>query len=340
MVRQERNGVFSEFFGRFFAAQGCFLLSALAKCALFVYNMCMRCLFVYHLNSGKGRIGQKLPYILKKLSARYETVDVCAAKSAEDFARTVREGAEKYDALIFSGGDGTFNNVLNALGERKALLGYLPSGTVNDIARSLKIPRTVKGALKVILKGEPSELDCMKIGDRYAMYVAAAGAFTSATYHTPQAQKRALGALAYAFEAVKHNLKLEVFPVRVTTGGETVESSAVLAIVMNGKSVAGFPVNREGSMQDGVLETVIIKQVNKPNFLRKIGAYFSLASLFIFGCRVRKRDIVLLRGGETVIETAENVVWDLDGEEGPLGGVRIAALPKHLRLFTPKNKKI
>ena len=304
-----------------------------------VYNIAMRCLFLYNPQSGKGKLARKLDYIEKKLKTRYDDVQICATESSVELERRAAE-AEGFDAVIFAGGDGTFNNVLCGLEGRQIQLGYLPAGTVNDVARSLGIPRSVKGALKVILKGHSQELDCMRVGERKAMYVVAAGAFTSATYNTPQAQKRTFGALAYAFEGIRHHLKLTVFPVKVTSGGETVETNAVLVLVLNGKSVAGFPVNRRGSMADGMLETIIIKQVLKPNLLRRLGALFSVAFFFVFHGRIRKKDIIRLRGESVEVQTEPSVIWDFDGEEGFCGNAKIEVCPRRVKLFVPKKKKI
>ncbi len=300
----------------------------------------MNCLFIFNPVSGKGKIKKKLPHIRKTLMKRYESVEIYETKSGEDLGAYLAAHAEEYGAVVFAGGDGTFNKAIAATEGKDVQLGYLPTGTVNDIARSLKIPRRVRGALKVIVKGNSARLDCMKVGERYAMYIAAAGAFTGVTFHTPQKSKNALGALAYFFEAVRHNMKFDVFPVKATSGGETVETDAVLVLVMNGKSVAGFPVNKTGSMTDGKMETVIIKQVQKPNFLRKLGAYFSVASLFVFGCRIKKRDILHLEGECVKIETEDRVLWDFDGEEGFFGDAEMRVLRGAVRLFVPKNKKI
>lgn len=300
----------------------------------------MKCLFIYNPESGKGMISRRLPTIKKHLKRVYDEVEIYATKSADDLEAQIRTRAEDFDAVVFSGGDGTFNRVLCAAEGKDLQLGYLPSGTVNDVARSLGIPRTVKGALRVIEKGYSCRLDCIRVGERYAMYIAAAGAFTGATYNTPQKSKKTFGALAYAFEAVRHHLILDVFPVKVTSGGQTIETDAVLILIMNGKSVAGFPINRDGSMTDGSLETVIIKQVKRPNLLRRIGALFSVASLFVLGCRIRKKDILYLHGDKVTIETSPDVRWDFDGEEGFCGNAEMCICPRKVKLFVPKNKKI
>lgn len=298
----------------------------------------MKCLFLYNPNSGRGKIAGNIGKIRKKLHTRYEKVVIYAANGAQDLENKIRESVGKYDAIIFSGGDGTFNNVLQGVGEADVQLGYIPSGTVNDVARSLKIPRSINGALKVILKGHSRRLDCMRVnGERYAMYIAAAGAFTEATYRTPQKQKRALGALAYAFEGIRNNLNFEVFPLRVECGGKVLETHAVLILAMNGKSVAGFPINRDSSMTDGKIEVAVIHQAERPGILRRIGAFFSVASLIVFGCRIHKKDITYLKGPKLVVKTSESLVWDFDGEEGIRGDVEIEVCPRRVKLFVPKK---
>ena len=301
----------------------------------------MKCLFLYNPHSGKGRIAKKIAYIEKKLSEKYDEVDIVATQSVTDLETRVREGASRYDVILFSGGDGTFNNVLHGVGEQNVTLGYLPSGTVNDVARSLGIPHSVKGALKVALNGVPQKLDCMRInGSHYAMYVTAAGAFTSATYSTPQTKKKKFGRIAYAIHALKKNMKFEVFPISGTCDGHKFESHGVLVLVMRGRSIAGFPINKEASMEDGTLEIALVKQAKKPNVFQKFGKYFSLASLLLFGVRIKKRDIEFMCGEDIRIDTDENVVWDFDGEEGIRGNVHIELLRKRVTLIVPKNKKI
>lgn len=59
----------------------------------------------------------------------------------------------------------------------------------------------------------------MKINDRYAMYIVAAGAFTSATYSTPQKLKRQVGRIAYGVEGIRKNMNFEVFDIDIAAGG-------------------------------------------------------------------------------------------------------------------------
>ena len=301
----------------------------------------MKCLFLYNPNSGKGKIQKKLPLIERMLKTRYDEVTLYATKSAEDLQRKAAEGAAEYDAVVFSGGDGTFNLVLGGIGEREVDLGYLPSGTANDVAHSLGIPKNVKKALKVILGGRREKLDCMQINQTsYAMYIAAAGAFTSVTYSTPQRKKRRFGWLAYAFECCKKYMRFNSFPIEVICGDRTEEANAVLILVMNGRSVAGFPVNKKASMQDGKLEIAILRERGNLGFWGRVRTFFEIISLFLRGSKCKNKHLLRLEGDSVFIRAGEDVVWDLDGEKGDSGNIEIQLLSKRVTMFVPKNKKI
>ena len=301
----------------------------------------MKCLFLYNPNSGKGKIQKKLPLIERMLKTRYDEVVLYATKSAEDLSRKAAEGAEQFDAVVFSGGDGTFNLVLQGIGEREVKLGYLPSGTANDVAHSLGISKNIKKALKVILNGRCEKIDCMRINEKeYAMYIAAAGAFTDVTYSTPQKEKKKFGWLAYAFECLKKHMKFNSFPIEITCGDRREAVNAVLILAMNGRSVAGFAVNKEASMQDGSMEIAVLRERGSLGVWGRVRAFFGMVRLFLFGCKRESKHLLRLRGDNVFVKADKSVIWDLDGEKGDAGNIAIRLLKKHVTMFVPKNKKI
>lgn len=301
----------------------------------------MKCMFLYNPNSGKGNIKKQLPLIERTLKTRYEEVTLYATKSGEDLERKAAEGAASYDAVVFSGGDGTFNLVLKGIGERKVDLGYLPSGTANDVARTLGIPKNVKKALKIIVNGRREKVDCMRINDSaYAMYIAAAGAFTSVTYSTPQKKKKRLGWFAYAFECLKRHMKFNSFPIEAECGGKIIHEQTVLVLIMNGRSVAGFPVNKQASMNDGKMEIAILRERGDLGFWGRLRAFFSIVHLFLHGCKRTNKHLLRLSADGIAIKADESVVWDLDGEKGDAGDIKVELLPRHVTMFVGKNKKI
>lgn len=301
----------------------------------------MNCIFIYNPVSGRGKIARCLPRIVQALRERYEFVDVYASEGQGDMVRAAQSAAERYDAIIFSGGDGSFNEVVQGVcaSGRSPELGYIPGGTVNDVAHSLGIPKRLGGALSVITGGRRAPLDCMRIGSRYAMYIVAAGAFTSAPYTTPQWQKKQLGRIAYGIEGLKKNLNFDVFGVRVEGENAVIEEDSVFVMFLNGKYVAGMPLNRGGSMQDGKIEAVLIRQRKNPDFLHRVRAFLALANLFLFGTRVRESQLVRLEGKRFTVQTRSDVVWNFDGEMGTPGRVTVEVLPGRLQMLVPRKKK-
>lgn len=302
----------------------------------------MKCVFIYNPVSGKGKIAQKLAYIKKKLSQRYDEVEILATQGPGDMTRLARESIGKTDAIIFSGGDGSFNELLQGVADCENMpeLGYIPSGTVNDIARTLRISRNIRKALKVIVNGRVEMLDCMKANDRYAMYVIAAGVFTRASYATDQKQKNEMGKIAYFIEGARSELNFDLFHLDISEGDKPQKTNCALISFMNGRSVAGFLVNRGANLRDGKIEVAIVEQRQKRSgFWGKVRALFSVAHLFLFGYRAKNKYLTRLEGTEFEVEVSDDVIWNFDGEKGYGGKLRVQVVPGRVKMLVPKKFK-
>lgn len=302
----------------------------------------MNCIFIYNPVGGNGKIAKKKDYIAKELKEKFENIEVYATKCAGDMTRIVRESAKQYDAIIFAGGDGSFNEVLQGVAEldEMPILGYIPSGTVNDIAHTLGIPTRLKKALKTIKCGHVEKIDCMKVNERYAAYVVAAGAFTSATYNAPQIQKNQVGRIAYGLEGVRHNLKFEAFDITCEGEAERVKANeCVLITFMNSKYVGGFKMNKRANVQDGKIEVAIVQRNKKrPNLLKKLSAYLAIAGLFLFGYHSKLRNTTRMSGSSFDVEVGEDITWNIDGEKGMKGNVHIEVVSNKIRIIVPKKE--
>lgn len=116
------------------------------------------------------------------------------------------------DLVVCSGGDGTLNETISGLMKLDHFpdLGYIPAGSTNDFASSLKISKNMVRAAESAVYGEPFPID---IGcfceDRHFVYIAAFGAFTEVSYLTPQDKKNVLGHQAYMLEGMEHSSSYE-----------------------------------------------------------------------------------------------------------------------------------
>lgn len=301
----------------------------------------MKCLFLYNPCSGKGKIKKYAPYIEKRLKEKFAEVDVKPSTCAGEMKEIASAACGVYSVLVFAGGDGSFNEVLNGIADKdeKPVLGYIATGTVNDIAHSLKLPRKPKKAVKTILNGTVAELDVMQVNDAYAEYEISAGALTSCSYKAPHGEKVALGKVAYALEMLRHNMKFEDFTITVETGGETVTTNCEFAVFINSRFIGSMPVNRKAVLDDGEVELLLVKQVIKPRWYHKAAAFFKIINFFAFGYKnARSKRYIKIKGSEFKISAPDSLTWNYDGEEGVKGNIEIKVLRKHIKVFTPKKK--
>ncbi len=295
----------------------------------------MRCIFLYNPMSGKEALINKLDFIKSELEKKFDEVVIYSTKSAEDTIERAKQSCYEFDAIIFSGGDGTFNDVACGVAAQpvRPVLGYIPSGTTNDIARNLKIPRNLHGALKTILEGETVFHDVGKINDRFFMYVVALGTFTGVSYRTTHDAKKILGRLAYAFDGLKEiqNPVLAQIRLKTETADQTIDTPLVL--VLNSISVGGLPFNKNGHLNDGRFDILVVKK----------GAYkgiLNIAKMFILGLLGLKRSHVTyhFKASKFTIETEGEPIWCIDGEAGPTGSVTIENYHDYLEIYIPKKR--
>ena len=295
----------------------------------------MKCVFFYNPLSGKGKVIKHLDKIEKALKEKFEDVYIYATKSMEDTIQKAQEACGKYDVLIFAGGDGTFNNIATGVSScyKRPILGYIPTGTVNDIARNLNISRNINKALQVIIDGNCIYHDVGKINDQYFIYVSGIGTFTGVSYRTKQKTKRMFGRLAYVLDGLKEIALPQINSVRIETEKEVVQMDAPLLLVVNTISVGGMRFNPGGHLNDGYFDIIIVKKgVTK--------GLINIIKLFILGIGRKKTTghFLCLNSKKFKITVDKDVIWCVDGEAGPKGEVIIQNLHNHLQIYAPKKK--
>lgn len=175
----------------------------------------------------------------------------------------VREYSAAYEQVVCTGGDGTFSETVSGLlrAPRRIPLGYLPSGSRNDLAISLGLPTSLPDAVKTVVSGTPHTLDAGRFNERYFAYVASFGAFTKASYNTPQDLKNTFGYLAYVLEGIKDLANLQTVRLWGTADERPFEGEYIFGAISNSMSIGGIVQFDRGSvdMNDGLLELLLIK---------------------------------------------------------------------------------
>lgn len=255
-----------------------------------------------------------------------------------DARRLAEEAGADFDIVACCGGDGTLNEVMSGIAhtECKVPIGYIPCGTTNDLAASLGLPRSVSQAAEVVISGTPYPEDVGLFRDeRYFTYVASFGAFTRASYATPQKAKNAIGHLAYILEGAKSINEIKPFAVSVDCDGEKISGDFIFGAVTNSTSIGGLMKLSSDivDLNDGQFELMLVRNPDRPSEIGKI------LHEVLYG--KYDGDLVALRHGSSISFRSEvPLSWTLDGEYGgSYTETRIENLRGRIRIILPAGRK-
>ena len=270
-------------------------------------------LFIYNPHSGKAQIRSNLLDIIDILVKSGYEVTAYPTQSPTDAARAVTDRQSGYDLVVCSGGDGTLNEVVDGMmrSKERIPIGYIPSGSTNDFARSLKIPAYMLPAARAITDGRIFRSDIGELNGQYYVYVAAFGIFTEVTYETPQNIKNTLGHSAYILEAIRSLPTIRAYHMHVTWEDGEIEDDFIYGMITNSISVGGFKgiTGHHVLLDDGFHEVTLIKNPTTPMELSDIVRA-------MVDRRLDSANIITFKSKHVKIESSEPVRWTRDGEFG------------------------
>lgn len=269
-------------------------------------------LFIYNPKSGKGNIKNHLADIVDVFAKENYEIIIHPTQYAGEAVEVVRNQPE-IDLVVCSGGDGTLDEVVTGMMKRedKHPIGYIPAGSTNDFAVSLKIPKNMKKAAITAVQGTSFACDIGAFDDDFFVYIAAFGIFTEVSYETDQQMKNMLGHLAYVLEGAIRLPQTKSYHMKFTANGETIEGDFMFGMVTNSRSVGGVTniTGKNVELDDGVFEVMLIKTPKNPLELNLI-----LSSLVLE--KINTDLIYCFKTDRIDFMSTEEVPWTLDGEFG------------------------
>ncbi len=272
--------------------------------------------FIVNLVAGRASIGSMLGEIINEFNKSEFEVTVHITQSGEDAQKKAAYACENgYALLVCAGGDGTLSQCLHGVmeSEHKIPIGYLPSGSTNDFARTLGIPKSTMDAVKWITNGLPMSVDIGRFNDKYFTYIAAFGAFTNVTYETSQQVKNVLGHASYILGGLTQLTSLRSKMMRIEYNNTVLEGDFIFGMVTNSGSVAGLLSMNDFLLDDGVFEVTLIKKPANIVQLQKI-----VHSLLNISEEIDREYIKFFRTNKITFTALndEQISWTLDGEFG------------------------
>ena len=272
-------------------------------------------LFIMNPLAGMKKANRYLADIIALFNrAGYDVLTYMTAAPG-DCVTAVEQKAAGMDLIVCVGGDGTFNETVSGL-LRTGLdipVGYIPAGSTNDFAASLKLPTNVLEAAQLIAEGEPVAYDVGRFDNRYFTYVASFGAFTRVSYATPQSVKNALGHTAYLLGGLQEISQIRPFHVRFDLDdGQVIEDDFIFGAISNSTSVGGILTldPKQVDMQDGKCELFLVRA---PKDVLELSECAKALTEQKYNCKV----ITFCSASRITVTAPPDMNWTLDGEMEP-----------------------
>jgi YegS/Rv2252/BmrU family lipid kinase len=247
----------------------------------------------------------------------------------EDIAERIRAHAHKVDMVIAAGGDGTMNATAPGLIESGLPFGILPTGTANDLARTLGIPADLERAAAIIARGHRRTIDIGLVNDVPFFNVASLGMSVDLTRELTRDLKRKLGRLGYLVTAVKVLRRARHFSAVIAGADGSTRVRALQIAVGNGRFYGGGNVVEENAtIDDGQLNLYSLEFRKSWQIL--------LAALPLRLGRHRDLQEVRNRCGEAFeVTTHRPKPINADGEILTQTPARFSVKPRAITVFAP-----
>ena len=253
--------------------------------------------------------------ILRDAGAR---VEVTYSPGTRRCRTLVAEAVAAGQVVVAVGGDGMVASLAGSVVEAGGVLGIVPCGRGNDFARQLGIGSMPDVVASLLLNGEPRSVDVVDVGDRIVVGSLYAGADSLASELVDRARWLPR-AMQYPYAAVRALLTFGFPTYRIVVDGVEHRQVACTVVVANsGYYGSGMHVAPDASLDDGLLDVVVIGAASRLSLLRSVPKLYA-------GTHVGLEDVTVFRGREVSVSSTPTVTAYGDGEV-------IAPLPLTVRV--------
>jgi YegS/Rv2252/BmrU family lipid kinase len=281
--------------------------------------------------AGGGRAGRLLGAVGIALSANGLEHHVERTRSLEHARELARSAARDGEVAVAFGGDGLIGAVAGALAHSEGILGILPGGRGNDLARVLGIPRDPVAACQVLADGVVKRLDLGEAGGSTFVGIASCG-FDSDANRIANETRLVRGNLVYAYGAVRALTGWRPARFELTLDGNrkhVVIGYSVAAA--NSKAYGGGMYAAPGAeLDDGLLDVVTLADMPKRRFLT------SLMPKAFKGTHVDEPEVTVLQAAEVRITADRPFTMYADGDPIAELPVTVKAVPGAVRAIVPQ----
>ena len=275
--------------------------------------------------SKRGEVdGSKVVEQLESLG--YDTV-VIRPDSAADVASQIQESGTTIDRLVVVGGDGVIHHMLGAVAQTDISVGIVPSGTGNDFARSLGLPKRRTDAVVAALgDAEPVDLLRVRMSNGSARWVASVltAGFSGRVNRVANSLAFPKGQQKYTVATLMEVRRLEAFHLEMSVGNEQYAGRCTFFAVANTRHFGGgMAICPAADPSDSRLDVTVVGEVSRTALLLMLPTVFP-------GRHIGHRAVSLFTGRSVSI-TLDEELW-ADGEPLGVGSAEIELVEGAVRI--------
>ncbi|MDP8255576.1 MAG: diacylglycerol kinase family lipid kinase [Candidatus Alcyoniella australis] len=285
-----------------------------------------RAFAVVNPNSANGSTEQEWDAIHAALEAALGELDFGFTQAVGDAANVARRAVKAGHELIISvGGDGTNNEIVNGMFEHgapinpRARLGFVCCGTGGDLRRTLGVPKDLRQACEVLVRGNTRRIDLGRFSffdhsgrraERYFINITSFGIGGEIDARVNRTTKVLGGFASFLWASFASVVDYRNKPVELTVDGNPIEPRRIFNVaVANGRCFGGgMQVAPDADPADGLFDVVLIGDLTKLEVVTQMTRIYS-------GRHLSHPKVEVLRARRVEAHSDEIVLLDVDGEQ-------------------------
>jgi diacylglycerol kinase (ATP) len=290
----------------------------------------MHFIILINPNAGRGKARLVLREALEVVRREGIAVDVQESRDAEHLlALARRAAAEKPDAVVSVGGDGTQHYVLNGIMGSEAPLGIIPCGSGNDLAKGLGIPVHARAAAEALCVGNTRRVDLGRTGNTVFSCIAGAGFDSVVTRYANERVRRLKGSLAYGWSILRSLENYRPEPLEIVSDVQKFSGQVIFAVVGNNVSYGGgIHLTPRARLDDGLLDVCIVPYMGKLELLSWVPSAYR-------GQHLRHPRIIYFQTSKVSLSSPSRLELFGDGEFIQELPATIEVVPSALEVIVP-----
>jgi len=230
----------------------------------------MRIIILLNPKAGRGKARFVMRQALEVMQGEGVVVDVQESRDAQHLEALARQAAaEKPDAVVSLGGEGTHHYVVNGIVGSEVPLGMIPCGSGNDFAKGLGVPAQARAAAEVVRAGHIRRVDLGRTGNTVYGCIAGVGFDSVVTRYANERVRRLRGSWAYAWSILRCVKSYRPEPLQIVSDVQEFAGEVIFAVVGNNVSYGGgIHLTPRAKLDDGLLDVCVVPYMGKVEFLR------------------------------------------------------------------------